>query len=148
MMKGWVAFLALLVMYGCSGKTDPTPTSNQSNKPVDSVTMDKPTEERTGTIELSEAAEKGGFLAYPGFEQVEGDTFKRNDGGAKDELKFVVNEPLSKVSQFFKNQGLDAKITGTTATALGMTKKNAQLMVIMVEKTPGAVEVTIKSLRY
>jgi hypothetical protein len=146
-MIRFAPLIVTLALLGC-GDSEKTVANSPDKKPMDSVTLDRPTEEETGETTLKDAADRGGFKAFPGQESAVGKKFKRSDGGFKDEVSFEVAESIAKVAEFFKGEGLDTKVVGKQATAMGMTKKNAQLMVVIVEQAPSKVLVTIKSLTY
>ncbi|MBI1334351.1 MAG: hypothetical protein GC165_15890 [Armatimonadetes bacterium] len=119
-----------------------------SNAAPDSVTFDKPTEEKSGTVTMADLCKTAGIKAYPGTENESGDVFKRSDGGLKDEITFTTSDPMAKVAQFFKDQGLDTNILADQATTMAATKTNAQLIISYKPTSDGKCEVVVKSLHY
>jgi hypothetical protein len=154
-----IVLIALAFLVGCG-----TQDSSNVGKPIDakgsesgghaggnapeSVTYDAPKQEKTGELTLKQLSISAGLEAYPGSADAKGNVFKREDGGFKDEIEFTTTDSVEKAAEFWKKQGLDTKIVGTEATAMGATKTDAQVIVSMRSAVAGKTIVKVVSIRY
>lgn len=114
----------------------------------ESVTYDAPKQEKTGELTLKQLSISAGVEAYPGAGDSKGDVFKREDGGFKDQVEFTTTDSVEKAAEFWKKQGLDTKVVGAEATAMGATKTDAQVIVSMRTAVAGKTIVKVTSIRY
>jgi len=146
MSRTLILFVIALALVGCGN--DAAVTNNADGaKNIDSVTFDKPTEEKIGSISMKSLCEKAGIKPYPGSDVATGDSYKRGDGGYKDDVKFTTEDSVDKVAAHFKEQGLDTKVLSTEASSMGPTKAGANVIVSMI-RSGKETQVTIKSVHY
>lgn len=149
-----IVLIALAFLIGCG-----TQDSSNVGKPIDpipaggkaapeSVTYDAPKQEKTGELTLKQLSISAGVEAYPGAGDSKGDVFKREDGGFKDQVEFTTTDSVEKAAEFWKKQGLDTKVVGAEATAMGATKTDAQVIVSMRTAVAGKTIVKVTSIRY
>ena len=132
----------LLLLVGCGDSaTNNGPTA--ANNSDTSVTMSRPADVKTGPVTMKEFSDQAGLKMYPGSESATGDGFKRADGVIKDIMTFSTADPVDKIAEFYKGEGMDVK---TKTMPIGATKTGAQVMVMISAGKDGKNEVKITGL--
>lgn len=123
---------------GCGSKE----ANNAPNK-IDSATYVRPVEEKLGVTTMADFSASSGLGIYPGSETAAGEKFSHGDGVVKSVIIFTTADPLNKIAEFYKAEGMDVK---NKTMPIGATKSGAQVMISISPDSSGKNIVKVTGL--
>lgn len=127
--------LVLGLLLGCGSNSSPAPVNPQvdagkQTPAPESQTFDKPVETSQGAVKFSEVADRLGLKIPETVGNLQGEKFARDDSGEKLVFEYETSESLDSIKKFYDAQQLDTRIAGAELTSMGMTKTNAQIIIV------------------